>query len=254
MSKGSYLRLTSYCDFCRSRGRNALISRGLFQIASKLGTLAETSLVSGNICEPCRESLNAKSLTPIKYMVSHTLIKWGPIQLIHMNTNENGEHEESATRSVLDSIRKIVRALRVASRAAEKSTGLSGAQVFLLQKLADGGGLSIKELTAQTLTHQSSVSVVVQRLVDRKFVERTLSAVDRRRVELFLTEAGRAAISTSHDLAQDRLIGALRAMPKMQRRQLAALLDDLVARAGIYSGPAPLFFEEEIATAAREEF
>jgi hypothetical protein len=44
----------------------------------------------------------------------------------------------SDIRIVLDSIRRIVQALRVSSRAAEKTVGLSGAQLFLLQQLGEG--------------------------------------------------------------------------------------------------------------------
>ena len=43
---------------------------------------------------------------------------------------------DPAARMILDAIRRIVQALRVASREAEASVGLSGAQLFVLQKLA----------------------------------------------------------------------------------------------------------------------
>jgi DNA-binding MarR family transcriptional regulator len=65
------------------------------------------------------------------------------------------------TRTILDAIRHIVRALRIASRSAEQSVGLSAAQLFVLQKLAEGDGISLGELARLTLTHQSSVSVIV---------------------------------------------------------------------------------------------
>src|SRR4051812_17880436 len=102
------------------------------------------------------------------------------------------------TRSVLDSIRRIVRALRVSSRAAEKQVGLSGAQLFVLQKLAEGERpLSINELAERTLTHQSSVSVVVQRLVAKRLVVVARAPSDRRRTELTLSAAGRRVIANS---------------------------------------------------------
>jgi DNA-binding MarR family transcriptional regulator len=161
-----------------------------------------------------------------------------------MDDNLSSELERD-TRAVLDAIRKIVRALRVASRAAEKRAGLSGAQLFVLQKLSDGRAVSLNELAARTLTHQSSVSVVVQRLVERGLIRRSSSAVDGRRIELSLTTAGRKVAGQSHDLAQDRLIRALREMPQAQRTQTAVLLDDLLARAGLYSESATLFFEDD---------
>src|SRR5437667_8531599 len=112
--------------------------------------------------------------------------------------------EESGARSVLDSIRRIVRFLRVASRDSEKRLGLSAAQVFVLHKLADVEPLSLNQLAERTLTHQSSVSVVVQRLVEQGLVERARSEVDGRSVMLSLTPTGRATLKKAPDAPHDR--------------------------------------------------
>ena len=69
--------------------------------------------------------------------------------------------------AVLDGVRRIVHALRASSRRAEQDYGLSGAQLFVLQRLADAPALSVNELAARTHTHQSSVSTVVAKLVEK---------------------------------------------------------------------------------------
>ena len=66
--------------------------------------------------------------------------------------------------------------LRVASRAAERDVGLGAAQLFVLHKLEEAPRLSLNELAERTRTHQSSVSVVVRRLVNRGLVARTAPA------------------------------------------------------------------------------
>src|SRR5690242_2450699 len=87
------------------------------------------------------------------------------------------------TQSILDAIRKIVKSLREASKSTEKRMGLSAAQLFVLQKIAESDKpLSINELAERTLTHQSSVSVVVTKLVNHKLVERLPSKLDARAV------------------------------------------------------------------------
>src|ERR1700753_4266298 len=111
--------------------------------------------------------------------------------------------------TVLDSIRRIVRVLRVASRAAEKEVGLTGAQLFVLHHLAESPAISLNELAARTRTHQSSVSVVVQRLVERGLVSRLRSGNDGRQIELGLTAPARKLVNKAPGAAQDRLIGAL---------------------------------------------
>src|SRR5580704_17514899 len=97
----------------------------------------------------------------------------------------------SSARAVLDSIRRIVHALQVGSRAAQKSAGLSGAQLFVLQTLASGGVMSVNELAARSHTHQSSVAAVASRLVEAKLIKRSPSATDARRLDLSVTAAGR---------------------------------------------------------------
>ena len=77
--------------------------------------------------------------------------------------------------AVLDGVRRIVQALRASSRWAEQHVGLSGAQLFVLQKLAETPAMSVNELAARTHTHQSSVSMVVSRLVEHGLVTRTRS-------------------------------------------------------------------------------
>jgi MarR family transcriptional regulator, lower aerobic nicotinate degradation pathway regulator len=149
---------------------------------------------------------------------------------------------DPATRAVLDSIRRIVRALRESSRAAERSVGLGGAQLFVLQRLAGAPPLSINELAERTLTHQSSVSVVVSRLVQAGLVARNRATSDGRRAEITLTAAGRAVLSRAPAAAQDRLIGALGLLGVPARKELARQLGRLVESMALPPQHPPMFF------------
>src|SRR5579885_2556290 len=73
---------------------------------------------------------------------------------------------------VVDALRRLVRELRDSARLAQGRTAITGAQLFVLRALAAEPGLSINELAERTMTHQSSVSVVVSRLVARGLVTR----------------------------------------------------------------------------------
>jgi DNA-binding MarR family transcriptional regulator len=150
---------------------------------------------------------------------------------------------DPATRAVLDSIRRIVRALRESSRKTERSVGLGAAQLFVLQRLAGAPPLSINELAERTLTHQSSVSVVVSRLVRGGLVARTRAAADGRRVEITLTAAGRAALERAPAAAQDRLIAALGILGDAARTELARHLGRLVEAMALPPHHPPMFFE-----------
>ena len=149
-------------------------------------------------------------------------------------------------RAVLDSVRLIVQTLRISSRAAEREVGVSAAQLFVLTKLAAARKpLSVGDLAEHTLTHQSSVSVVVQKLERQGLVARSRSSDDARRVELSLTPAARALLRKAPQAAQDKILNAVAAMPAARRKQLADLLGDLARRIGGEQRPAMLFEDEQ---------
>jgi DNA-binding MarR family transcriptional regulator len=152
---------------------------------------------------------------------------------------------------ILDSIRRLVQELRVADREAENKLGLSGAQLFVIQKLGEESTMSVNDLAERTCTHQSSVSVVVQRLVDKRLIKRKEASDDRRRVELSLTADGKNLLARSRYSPQERMIHAIESMPPKDRRQLAALLAEVVDAMGLGSHAPEMFFETERRAAAR---
>jgi MarR family transcriptional regulator, lower aerobic nicotinate degradation pathway regulator len=148
-------------------------------------------------------------------------------------------------RSILDSIRRIVRALRVSSRHSEQSAGLSSAQLFVLQNLSASQSIGVNELAARTFTHQSTVSVVVQRLVNKKLIVRQRSRSDGRALQLKLSKSGAALVKRPPvQPAQHQLVHSLRALSKKDQAMLSNLLSALVHGAGWAGAPPHLFFEE----------
>jgi DNA-binding MarR family transcriptional regulator len=154
-------------------------------------------------------------------------------------------------RTVMDALRRLVRALRLSARAAEKTVGISGAQLFVLQELAAAPADSLGALAARTHTDQSSVSVVVRRLVERGLVARRSAAADARRVELALTAPGRAVLRRAPEPVQKRLLAAVSRLPPARRRVLARTLAEVADATVPDAGRAGMFFEEENARRAR---
>ena len=146
--------------------------------------------------------------------------------------------------AAMNSVRSIVRALRISSRMIEGKMGISGAQLFVMQQLADKPANSLNELADRTATHQSSVSVVVRRLVDHGYVTRTTSDADRRRVELALTDKGRNTLAGAPVTVQVKLLAGARALSAEQRKALGSVLQAWVRAAGIEDSSPPLLGEE----------
>jgi DNA-binding MarR family transcriptional regulator len=158
-----------------------------------------------------------------------------------------GTHTSPATgdvRAVLDAVRRIVHALHESSRLAEKYVGLSGAQLFVLHELATSAPLSLNELAARTHTHQSSVSTVVSRLVERGLVVRGRSTLDNRRLTLGLSPRGRRLVGEAPDPVQRRLIGGIERLPARDRTTLARSLGALTRFMETGSGEPVMFFDE----------
>jgi MarR family transcriptional regulator, lower aerobic nicotinate degradation pathway regulator len=155
-----------------------------------------------------------------------------------------GTAAQRAGASALDSMRRIVRALGISARTAERSIGITGAQLFVLRVLDAHPAQSLNELAALTFTHQSTVSVVVDRLVSRGFVTRSRSDTDGRRVVLALTAAGRRALRHAPPPTQLRLITAINALPPARRRELAKALKRVVGAMDLGGGTTGLPFDE----------
>ncbi|HLK92961.1 MAG TPA: MarR family transcriptional regulator [Polyangia bacterium] len=145
----------------------------------------------------------------------------------------------------VEAIRKLVRLLRDSAHTAQGETGLTGAQLFVLRVLARHPGLSINELAERTMTHQSSVSVVVSRLVERGLVVRRPAPDDRRRQIAELSARGRLLHRSAPAVAQERIVAAMRELSAERRRGLCAGLRALTDALGVPPEEAPMFFEDD---------
>ena len=145
--------------------------------------------------------------------------------------------------AVFHPLRRLVHALHVASRETERRLGVTRAQLIVLTQLRATPSLSINALAERTMTHQSTVSVVVRRLVRRKLVKKIRAQDDARRVELTLTPGGIALLKRAPEVLQVRLANAIGALGPADRRSLAHGLDHLVSELGVGDAPPAMFFE-----------
>lgn len=154
--------------------------------------------------------------------------------------------EQRAVGEVMNGIRSIVRALRLNTRAIERQLGISLAQLWVLQILKDRPAESLNELALATATHQSSVSVVVRRLVDASLVSRATASEDKRRVRIELTDAGRSLLERAPNTVQFELMGGLQRLSPEHRVQLSELMREWLTASGLdLTEIPPMLMEEE---------
>ncbi|MBC7658985.1 MAG: MarR family transcriptional regulator [Chitinophagaceae bacterium] len=148
--------------------------------------------------------------------------------------------------AVLDSCRQLVSLVHTASRASEKQLGLSAAQLYVLQKMrAIDTAVSIGDLAVLTRTHQSSVSVVVKKLVLKKLLVSRPAPLDARKLELRVTDKGKKTLENAPEAVQDRLIRAIKTLSSEDGQALHALLQTVLEKAEGLSHPVRLFLEDE---------
>lgn len=151
-------------------------------------------------------------------------------------------HTSDPTTRIITALRALVQVLRTGATEATRRTGLSGAQLYVLSKLADAPAPSVNALARRVHAHQSSVSVVVERLARRGLVRRTPDPADRRRRTIELTAKGRLLLRRAPVTVQSTLVHTIAAFPEATRRILANGLEGIVRGVG---GPVePTLFLE----------
>lgn len=161
----------------------------------------------------------------------------------HSSARPRGRPDDTSV--ALDSLRRIVRALRVANGGVEKLTGLSAAQLYVLEQVAAAPHASLSELATRTLTDRTSVAAVVDRLHARGLVQRDRSSADRRRVEIAPTPEGLAVLARAPHPPTRRILEGLDLLDDAELGRLAQGLTRLVRGMGLADEPATMLFEDD---------
>jgi DNA-binding MarR family transcriptional regulator len=87
---------------------------------------------------------------------------------------------------VLKKFRLIYGAVRHHFREVEQSTGISGSQLWILREVGNIPEIGISQLAERLSIHQSTCSLLVEKLVARGLIRKERSQQDQRRVGLNL--------------------------------------------------------------------
>lgn len=129
---------------------------------------------------------------------------------------------------VVNSLRRLFKAIHEYSKAILGRTGLTGPQLWALTVLAREPALSLGELSERIFAHPSTVSGIVDRLEERGAVRRAVDREDRRGIRLSLTPLGRRILEKAPPPVQMGLRQALEGMPAIRLRALRRSLDEIV--------------------------
>ncbi|WP_254431790.1 MarR family winged helix-turn-helix transcriptional regulator [Azonexus fungiphilus] len=129
---------------------------------------------------------------------------------------------------VLQQFRLIYGSMRRHFRQVEERCGMPGSQMWVLQEVQRSPDLGIGELAARMGIHQSTCSILVDKLVAIGCLEKRKQQRDQRRVGLGLTDAGRQALAALPGPAEGILPEALAALPDVVLKTLHINLEELL--------------------------
>ena len=155
----------------------------------------------------------------------------------------NGTRQTAVRVAALEHVRTLISALSHSARAVERSTGVTNAQLFLLQQLAGADSLSVNDLAARARTQQSTVSIVVARLVRAGLAVKRKSAADGRIAAISLTPKGRRLITHAPAPPTSLLLSAIEALSDRDARALMEGVRALVSELDLSPPEVTMLFE-----------
>lgn len=148
---------------------------------------------------------------------------------IDMN-NEQSEPDffETCGFRILSAIRRIIRAVDIHSRKLHSEFDITTPQMICICELMRNDGLTLSRLSKAVNIGTSTVNGIVDRLALKGLLTRQRSVKDRRKVLLFITEAGRQVTRQAPSLLQDKLSNALQNLPELEQVTIAMSLERVV--------------------------
>jgi DNA-binding MarR family transcriptional regulator len=132
--------------------------------------------------------------------------------------------------SVLQRFRVLIRTAQRHSQWIERQSGVTGAQLWALQELAEAPGLRVGELARRMALHQSTASNMIDRLETAALIRKERTSADQRVVRLYLTEGGVELLGRAPSPARGVLPEALRLLDKEELGRLQGELDGLLMK------------------------
>lgn len=136
--------------------------------------------------------------------------------------------------AVLRSFRVIYGSVRQHFRRVQDSCGISGSQLWVLHEVRLAPGIGVSELAARLSIHQSTGSLLVEKLVRSGLIVKSRAKADLRRVGLRLSAKGRRCVQRApgppEGVLPEAIAGLSRSKVLALRKSLHAVIAELDVR------------------------
>jgi len=132
--------------------------------------------------------------------------------------------QEQTIDQVLIALRKIIRAIDLHSRKLIKSYGLTIPQIIILKEIKRNNSPTVGEIATSVSLSQATVTNILSRLEQRGYLTRTQHNVDRRRVVVNFTEAGRDILAQAPSLLHDKFVSSFQELKNWEQTLIISSL------------------------------
>ncbi|SDK81315.1 DNA-binding transcriptional regulator, MarR family [Methylophilus rhizosphaerae] len=133
-------------------------------------------------------------------------------------------------KKALKQFRIIFGAVRHHFREIESTCGISGSQLWLLHEIATHPELGVSRLAENLSIHQSTCSLLVEKLVKKRLIEKQRLSEDQRKVGLLVTAAGQAVLAKAPQPVDGIFPQILASMDAHALQNLSTALELVIAR------------------------
>lgn len=137
-------------------------------------------------------------------------------------------NKQQLSLQVLKKFRIIYGSVRQHFREIERTCGVTGSQLWILQEIAHTSGIGVSELAERLSIHQSTCSQLVEKLVSGKMIIKERSKEDQRRVGLQLTKSAATLLQGAPGPAEGVLPEALQSLSAESIQALDASLEMVI--------------------------
>ena len=130
---------------------------------------------------------------------------------------------------VLRQFRIVLRAIKQHYQFVERRCGVSGAQLWAMERIGARRGLAPGDLARELAIHPSTASNLLARLEQLGLVHRKRGEMDLRRVQLYLTAKGQAVLAKAPRPLRGILQQGLQDLPPASLTALRRRLSELIA-------------------------
>jgi DNA-binding MarR family transcriptional regulator len=126
------------------------------------------------------------------------------------------ETKDKMISETMKSLPRIFEAIRDYSKNVSAKFGVTGPQLRVLETIAQDGSLPLGELSRKMYLHPSTISGVIDRLEDKRYVARVRDSNtgDRRIINVQLTLKGKRLVSKAPNPIQGKMLYGLRKLKK----------------------------------------